>query len=503
MRGEPVRGALPEPGFFSLPGLERAQALRRGLVPRAPLAHLTGLTITQVRPGTATLTAPASPWLDSSDGLEIHVLAEAALSTAVLAGAPPGADVRTAAISVTQFRPATLDADKFIAHARTIRHAPTFTYAEAAVEDDLGREIARVTGAVLVRPREPPPPAAMPLGPPLDEPAYPTPDPYLRPLPTGVGTLSREQWDQLDGLTLMRSYLVGEARVPVFSLFGMRGIEADRGRLLLALTTSEWLCLRGREIAPGVLATFTHLTLTAASLTLGGPGSRIGVVNMSVRFLRPVVPDGRELVADAQVTDHHGDSMVATVTVTDADGERVASAYQTSILLRVRPRPPTRAEPVLATLLFTDLVGSTARAGQLGDEEWRHLLAEQEALVRHQLEAQRGREIKTTGDGFLATFDSPARAVRCARAIRDGTRRLGLDVRAGIHTGECEIARGDITGIAVHLAARVLNVAAPGEVLVSSTVRDLLLGSGLHFRDRGRHQLKGIEGEWSLFALEE
>jgi class 3 adenylate cyclase len=343
----------------------------------------------------------------------------------------------------------------------------------------------------------------MPLGPPLDEPAYPTPDPYLRPLPPSVGTPSREQWEQLDGLTIIRMLMAGEPTPPVMPLLGMRGIEADRGRALAALTTSEWLCLRGREIAPGVLATFTHITLTAASLTLGGPGSRIGVVNMSVRFLRPVVPDGRELVADAQVTDHHGDSMVASVTVTDADGERVASAYETSILLRLRSRTPARAEPVLATVLFTDLVGSTARAGQLGDEDWRHLLAEQEALVRHQLEAQRGREIKTTGDGFLATFDSPARAVRCARAIRDGTRRLGLDVRAGIHTGECEFARGDITGIAVHLAARVLDVAAPGEVLVSSTVRDLLLGSGLSFEARGRHELKGIEGEWQLFALEE
>src|SRR5713101_10065686 len=120
MRGEPVRGGLPDPGFYSLPGFEQAQAIQRGLVPRAPLAHLTGLTITQVAPGTATLTVPASPWLDSSDGLDVQVLAEAALSAAVLTGAPPGTNVGTAAISLTQFRPATLDAAKFIAHARTI-----------------------------------------------------------------------------------------------------------------------------------------------------------------------------------------------------------------------------------------------------------------------------------------------------------------------------------------------------------------------------------------------
>jgi class 3 adenylate cyclase len=285
---------------------------------------------------------------------------------------------------------------------------------------------------------------------------------------------------------------------------GLRVLEVDHGRAVVALAADEWLSYRGHEIAPGGLATLTYQALIIASLTLSPIGGRLGVVNLSARFLGPVVPDGRELVADAEtLSDHDGDSVVASVTVTDADGKRVATAYQTSVLLPLRARPPARAEPVLVTVVFTDLVGSTALAGQLGDEQWRHLLAEQEAVVRRQLEAQRGREIKTTGDGFLATFDSPARAVRCARAIREGTRRLGIDVRAGVHTGECEFAGGDITGIAVHLAARVLDMAAPGEVLVSSTVRDLLLGSGLCFEDRGRHVLKGIEGEWQLFALEE
>ena len=146
MRGEPVRGGLPHPAILSLCGIEQADALCRGLVPHPPLAHLTGLRVTQVGPGTATLTVPTSPWLDSGEGLDISVVTEAALSTAVLTGAPAGADVRTAALSVTQFRPATLDADKLIAHARIIRKAPTFTYAEAALEDDLGREIARVMG---------------------------------------------------------------------------------------------------------------------------------------------------------------------------------------------------------------------------------------------------------------------------------------------------------------------------------------------------------------------
>jgi acyl-coenzyme A thioesterase PaaI-like protein len=179
----------------------------------------------------------------------------------------------------------------------------------------------------------------------------------------------------------------GSPTVPFMALFGSRAIEADEGKMRWGLTASDWLCLRDRTMSPGVLAAFIDKALNGTSLTLAQPGSRLGVVNLSVRFLRPVVPDGRELVAAVAVTDKHGDSMVASATVTDADGERVATAYQTSILLPIRSRPPARAEPVLATVLFTDLVGSTTRAGQLGDEQWRHLLADHSAVVRQQVEA--------------------------------------------------------------------------------------------------------------------
>jgi len=322
-------------------------------------------------------------------------------------------------------------------------------------------------------------------------------------LPPGVGTVPREHWEQLDGLAVMRLIFAGDPLLPVLALFGGRPIKADPGRTALALTASEWLCHRGRDVVPGVLAHVVWDALSGASITLGPPGARLGIVNLSIRFVRPLLPDGRELIVEARVIEHQGDAVVTSATVTDADGEQVASAYQTSVLLRRRARPATRAELVLATIVFTDLVGSTAKARQLGDEQWRQLLSEHETLVRHELEAFRGREIKTTGDGFVAIFDSPTRAVRCARAIRDATKRLGMEVRSGIHTGDCELAGGDVTGIAVHFAARVLNEASPGEVLVSSTVRDLLLGAGLTFEDRGRHELKGIEGDWQLFALEE
>ena len=158
---------------------------------------------------------------------------------------------------------------------------------------------------------------------------------------------------------------------------------------------------------------------------------------------------------------------------------------------------------ILATILFTDLVDSTARAVELGDRAWRELLTRHNERVRRQLVRFRGREVDSAGDGFFASgFDGPARAIRCARAIVDSVHELGLDVRAGLHTGECELVDGKIAGIAVNIGARVAGQAAPGEVLVSSTVKDLVAGSGLGFRDRGSHELKGIPGEWRLYAVD-
>ena len=165
-------------------------------------------------------------------------------------------------------------------------------------------------------------------------------------------------------------------------------------------------------------------------------------------------------------------------------------------------RSSPEADRVLATVLFTDIVGSTERAAALGDAGWRDLLAAHHEMVRRELEQHRGREIDTSGDGFLATFDGPARAVRCACAIGHAVRRLGIDVRAGLHTGEVECIGERVAGIAVHTAARVAALAGPGEVLVSSTVKDLVAGSGLRFAERGTHALKGVPDEWRLFAVE-
>jgi class 3 adenylate cyclase len=156
---------------------------------------------------------------------------------------------------------------------------------------------------------------------------------------------------------------------------------------------------------------------------------------------------------------------------------------------------------MLATVLFTDIVDSTRRAADLGDAGWRRLLEEHDRLMRAALDRHRGREVKRTGDGFLATFDGPARAIRCAASVAEGMRTLGIEIRAGLHTGECEVMNGDVGGLAVHIGARVMSCAGPSEVLVSNTVKDLVVGSGIEFEDRGNHDLKGVPGEWRLFAV--
>jgi class 3 adenylate cyclase len=156
---------------------------------------------------------------------------------------------------------------------------------------------------------------------------------------------------------------------------------------------------------------------------------------------------------------------------------------------------------VLATVLFTDIVGSTSRASELGDRRWREVLNGYDDVARRQLERFRGRQVKTTGDGTLAVFDGPARAVECARSLTEAVHPLGLDIRAGLHTGEIETRGDDVAGVAVHIAARVSALAGAGEVLVSRTVTDLVVGSGIRFEDHGEHELKGVPGRWTLFAV--
>jgi class 3 adenylate cyclase len=168
--------------------------------------------------------------------------------------------------------------------------------------------------------------------------------------------------------------------------------------------------------------------------------------------------------------------------------------------VQVADEIPSETGRVLTTVLFIDVIDSTRRAAELGDRRWREALADYQSAVREQLQRFNGTEIDSVGDGFLVSFDGAARAVRCAASIRDAVRRAGVEVRAAVHTGECERSNGKLVGLAVHVGARIESLAKPGEILVSAIVKDLVAGSGLEFDPRGEHELKGIEGSWSLFA---
>ena len=199
-------------------------------------------------------------------------------------------------------------------------------------------------------------------------------------------------------------------------------------------------------------------------------------------------------IPDARFVELQGDDHWPWV----GDPEQVCDEVEEFVTGR---RQAPESDRVLATVLFTDIVASTQRAADLGDRRWTELLDEHERLFRRELERHRGREVNTTGDGFLATFDGPARAIRCATSAAEEVRRLGLEIRAGIHTGECELRGDDVGGIAVHIGARVMGEAGTGEVLVSSTVRDLTVGSDIRFDDRGERELKGVPGAWRLYAV--
>jgi len=217
---------------------------------------------------------------------------------------------------------------------------------------------------------------------------------------------------------------------------------------------------------------------------------RIGDRNIRIQHARYMA----ERIQGAKLVELSGDDHIPWV----GDSEALLGEVE-QFLTGVRHQPVP--ERVLATVLFTDIVNATQRAAELGDRQWRDLLARHNGLIRGELGRFRGREIDTAGDGFFMTFDGPARAIRCAEAIRNAVKQLGLTVRVGLHTGECEIMDEKVTGIAVHIGARVMDHAAPGEVLVSSTVKDLVAGSGIGFVDHGTYELKGVPGKWRIFAV--
>ena len=298
--------------------------------------------------------------------------------------------------------------------------------------------------------------------------------------------------------------------------FGRTVEEMDR---ILDVMEREWGGPVGMEIwAPSMAddERFRHWWANYLRLA-ASPGAAVTVMRMNMEIdVRHVLPSVRvptlivhrtgdrltlieqgrylaERIPDARLAELPGDDHMPFL-----DSDQIIDEVEEFL---TGTRHVAETDRVLATVLFTDIAGSTERAAALGDRRWRDVLAGYYGTARRELARFRGREVDTAGDGFFAAFDGPARAVRCAEAISAGVRSLGIEVRAGLHTGECEMIGDKVGGIAVHIGARVASLARPGEVLVSNTVKDLVAGSGLTFAERGVHALKGVPGEWPLFAV--
>ena len=485
MLNEPVRGVLAGPGFLSLPGLDRMRLYQQRRLPATPHAHLLGYRLTQVSSGSSVLNQPITPWLEMFDGF-VDVTAIAALSGFITASttAPAGTQVRLVTLSMRYLRPLRVDDGSVVVRGRLLHAGSNFTTVETLIEDPLGRTVAHTTASTVNVTLDPPPPAwSPPPDGPAQEPVYATPDPIQRRVPPS-----------LDGTGIF----------PVAALLGMQVEHGPDASVTTTMPASLWFSNGGPEVEPGIIAAFGNLTAGFVATHLAD--TRLGAVTFETHFsiLGRLPPtDGRDLRAHAKLENRVDDMLVIGVHTDDADGRYLGSGSGTLQFRQRRTRPRSPSNRVLLTVLFTDLVGSTERAGQEGDANWRDLLEDHHAVVRRQIETHSGREVKTTGDGFLATFDSPSRAVQCARAIKAGVGKLELNIRAGVHTGECELIGADVAGLAVHVASRVQSTAQPGEILVSSTVRDLAAGSGLDFVDRGTHELKGLSGTWQLFAVAE
>ncbi|HVM39491.1 MAG TPA: adenylate/guanylate cyclase domain-containing protein [Acidimicrobiia bacterium] len=499
---EAVRGSLPGSAFYALPGIDRARLYNRDQAPRSPVHHLTGIRITQVVSGSAVVTVPASPWLAHPNGdYNVTFPAEAALEIAALTVAPPATRMVLRTFQYAQLRPCSPESGVFMGRATVIHTTRSLAFAEARVEDGEGRLIAHATGHVAMVPIEPAP-APGPVTP-ADHPSYPTADPHRRPIDPAVVALfdhfASHGWQQAGPLMV-----AGELpTAPLHELLGVYDMEIEPGRVAQTMPASPWFQGIDPHVVPGLLTTVALDVFGGASLTHLEPGLDLAILSASGRFTRPVPADGRGLAFTAGATMEDDGALALECHIEDRDG---TVAHLTGVALPVPIKGQARRaapESILTTVLFTDIVGSTSAAERVGDAQWAQVLDAHRSIVRGELERFGGREVNTTGDGFLATFDSPRRAVECARSIRDGVRRVGVEIRAGVHTGECEVMGRDISGTAVNLASRIESCTRPGEVWFSGTVRDLLVGSGLTVQDEGPHELKGIPGEVWLFSLKD
>jgi len=498
---EPVRGRIPPAWFWALPGIDRVRAIYQGLLPLPPVAHLLGVRAAHVGPGSGTWTMPAASIFEAETGtLDTAPLQETALLDVAITTLPPGVDATSLTVSVSYLRPIRAEPGNLLARARVINASRFFVFSEVEIEDPKGRRIAHASSHLELRQVEPPPPAPPELRP-IEEPSYMTPDPYLR---QEVGAMPRlAMWYDNDGYTIMRMFADGIFKAPYQQLLPVDFLTAEKGHIVIRLSASEWLCRYSRDVAAAGITSLTNRAGWYAGLTMPIRGYSFVGIDQTTRIFRSVPANGRPLVAEARAKLLEDRLVDINATVHDADGNLISTASSIGAIFenaKRQKRAVSDTKRILATLLFTDVVGSTEHAQNLGDARWRALLDEHYNSIRTEINRYNGVEVNTTGDGCLIRFEAPLRALECARAIMYRVRQLGIEIRIGLHTGECELRAGDVIGMAVHVAARVRRRATPGEILVSGIVKDLVLGSGLEFEQRGEHVLKGVPGEWKLYA---
>lgn len=499
---EPVRGRTPPPWVGALSGIERCRAYSRGLLPATPMARLFGYRLTHVAAGTVTVVMPANDTSIAGNGqMDLNPPMVAALEGACNTALPAGFDVLPLRLSLDPFRPVWPGRGNVLCRARVINSSNLFVNAVVQVEDSEGRHVAQgsLHGAVLrINPPSPQPPEEMP---PLQEPVYDTPDPYLRKV---VVSPVVELMERENGLEIMRQFMDGRVHMPISMMYGLRLHDVEANRATLSIPASEWFCAFGRQVSAQAIAALTNFALFSGVVSLHQPGSTTVLLGSSTNFFRQVPADGRRLHAEVVTSAPAPNLYLAEATVRNADGEMVARSLGSIGRIdasKRQQRQRKQARRVLATLLFIDIVDSTVLASRMGDAAWRSRLEDFRLRVRREVSRFNGTEVDTAGDGFFVRFDSPAYAIEAARAAGAATASLGIKLRAGVHTGECELEGSRLAGMAVHIAARIMAAAGPGEIMVSSTVRELSGGSGFGFEDQGEHELKGVPDAWRLYAV--
>lgn len=443
---------------------------------------------------------PITGWLCHPDGvIDVGILATASCELAAYTVLPPRSVIVPIQTGYAPVRRVDADTRNLVGRASVVRTSPDWIYTEGSVEDDQGRVIADISGHVAVRPAPFPVPDDLSTFHPQDQPRYPSPDPYQRPVPHDKHEGCRE-FRRQGCVTWMNRIRNGDAPLPpLYELLGIAPLDVGEGHTTTALTTSGWQQGMDPGLFPGILDAFAVDACGATMWTLTPEGAMPAVLQASITHFDMPPADGRTLTARAR-GERVDDVLLTTVDVWDGE-RRVASGTTTGRLVE-RRQPQSTPTRILATVVFTDIVGSTEQAERLGDTKWGQVLAGHDALVDSEVAERGGRVVKSTGDGALATFESPTSAVECARTLCDAVGRLGIEIRAGIHTGEVEMSRGDLAGVTVHAAARIEAAAGSGEVWVSETTKTLTAGSRLSFVDQGEHALKGLDEPLRLYRVE-